>query len=50
MTHIGLINDAIDPFKQEILMQKDIAEILTIKDPVATEFHMLPKIHKTKTL
>ena len=50
VTHIRLINDAIDLFKQEILIQKDTAEILKIKDPAATEFHMLPKIHKTKTL
>lgn len=25
VTHIRLINDAIDPFKQEILIQKDTA-------------------------
>ena len=46
VTHNKLTNDAIDRFKQELLVLKETAETLKIKDSKIPKFHMLPRIHK----
>ena len=46
MTHKKIINDANDRFKQELLLSKETARALKIKDAEGSKLYMLPKVRK----